>query len=647
MSETARRQADPSVVAVLHQAGGRWRGLIARVNGRTEADGRPSRPRILATRETDAVGDFPLDDWLAEHAVERVICVLPAASVVCRTCTLPDASREQLQMAIGLQAEAHLPDIAPPHRLGLAVLDAAPGETTRCGLMLAWPESAAVPEPPTDRQMTFAPDVAALAALLDGQRPAEPLIWIGRSDGSVALAITHAGGTVFRSTREDPGQDGAWPANIGRVIAETALGIGHGGTFVDTLVATTRAKVADLPSDGLLMPVELIQAASVRIDGVSADPGWWSTYGVAVGALLASTDNLAALTRLKDSLPVKAPSLASRLHAGLSRPRNLGNALVACVLIIALSPLLLSGLRLWVLKARLPELDARLAAVNQADDRLGMYRELGANAWSMTKILSDIASNTPEGIELQSIRVTQGESIAVSGRATPHDGREATEIVSLMQKQLQDSDIFGGVVLNWGDRDRYGNYQFDLSAKVVQPHLRPDYPEELDFGLWTLADRRDGKGPGTSDEPRETEEGSGDRGDQPEPQDPLMAPGETESEPPPFALAATDRDPAEPAEDAGELPAVRFQRTRSGRPDAPEGASRATDRSSEGSKLPPSKDIPPPRTAEEIDAMSLPEAQEALAKVARARKHAKGNDELEQRLKEEFRLLFERVRRGS
>ena len=45
--------------------------------------------------------------------------------------------------------------------------------------------------------------------------------------------------------------------------------------------------------------------------------------------------------------------------------------------------------------------------------------------------------------------------------------------------------------------------------------------------------------------------------------------------------------------------------------------------------------------------MSLPEAQEALAKVARARKHAKGNDELEQRLKEEFRLLFERVRRGS
>jgi len=645
MSETARRQADPSVVAVLHQAGGRWRGLIARVNGRTEADGGHSRPRILATRETEPVGDYGLEDWLAEHAVGRVICVLPAASVICRTCTLPDASPEQLQMAIGLQAEAHLPDIAPPHRLGLAVLDAAPGETTRCGLMLAWPESAAVPEPPTDRQMTFAPDVAALAALLDGQRPAEPLIWIGRSDGSVALAITHAGGTVFRCTREDPGQDGAWPANIGRVIAETALGIGHGSTFVDTLVATTRAKVADLPSDGLLMPVELMEAASVRVDGVSADPGWWSTYGVAVGALLASTDHLAALTQLKDSLPVKAPSLASRLHAGLSRPRNLGNALVACVLIIALSPLLLSGLRLWVLKARLPELEARLGAVNQADDRLGMYRELGDKAWSMTKILSDIASNTPEGIELQSIRVTQGESIAVSGRATPHDGREATEIVSLMQKQLQDSDIFGGVVLNWGDGDRYGNYQFDLSAKVVQPHLRPPYAIELDFGRWTLADRREGKGPGTSDEAQETEEGSGDPADQPEPQEPLMAPGDTESEASPLALA--DRDPAKPTEDAGELPPVRFQRSRSGGPDAPEGKSRATDRSSEGGKLPPSKDIPPPRTAQEIDAMSLPEAQEALAKVARARKHARGDETLKERLKEEFRLLFERVRRGS
>ena len=126
-----------------------------------------------------------------------------------------------------------------------------------------------------------------------------------------------------------------------------------------------------------------------------------------------------------------------------------------------------------------------------------------------------------------------------------------------------------------------------------------------------------------------------------------MAPGDTESEAPPFALAITDRDPAEPTEDAGEGPAVRFQRTRSDRPDAPEGKSRATDRSSEGSKLPPSKDIPPPRTAEEIDAMSLPEAQEALAKVARARKHARGDASLQQRLKEEFRLPFERVRRGS
>ncbi|MCH6551813.1 MAG: hypothetical protein IH804_07345 [Planctomycetes bacterium] len=45
--------------------------------------------------------------------------------------------------------------------------------------------------------------------------------------------------------------------------------------------------------------------------------------------------------------------------------------------------------------------------------------------------------------------------------------------------------------------------------------------------------------------------------------------------------------------------------------------------------------------------MSLPEAQEALAKVARARKHARGDETLKERLKEEFRLLFERVRRGS
>ena len=82
MSETARRQADPSVVAVLHQAGGRWRGLIARVNGRTEADGGHSRPRILATRETEPVGDYGLEDWLAGR--EEVEAILPNWSVEMR-----------------------------------------------------------------------------------------------------------------------------------------------------------------------------------------------------------------------------------------------------------------------------------------------------------------------------------------------------------------------------------------------------------------------------------------------------------------------------------------------------------------------------------------------------------------------------------
>src|SRR5690606_13406464 len=146
----------------MHRTGSIWRGIIANTRG--------DRPVILGTREFAADQITRLDDWLNQHTVGSVLCVLPAGTVICRNCSLPEAEPDQLNQALRLQAEAHLLGIAPPHRLAMAVLDSAPGETSRSGIILAWPENAAFDPPPTVRPITFTPDIASLAALLDGER---------------------------------------------------------------------------------------------------------------------------------------------------------------------------------------------------------------------------------------------------------------------------------------------------------------------------------------------------------------------------------------------------------------------------------------------------------------------------------------------
>ncbi|UCD73787.1 MAG: hypothetical protein JSV91_08300, partial [Phycisphaerales bacterium] len=55
-------------------------------------------------------------------------------------------------------------------------------------------------------------------------------------------------------------------------------------------------------------------------------------------------------------------------------------------------------------------------------------------------------------------------------------------------------------------------------------------------------------------------------------------------------------------------------------------------------------EVPPPLTPGQIDALSITEAQEALAKVAKARQHAEIDEETRERLEEEFDLLIARLK---
>ncbi len=629
---------DPNVHAVLHRAGRSWRGLIVRIvpGGRA--------PDLVATREFPLEAGTTLESWLDEYQVSEVIGVLPASSVICRTCSLPDAPEEQLEPALRLQAEAHLFGIAPSHRMAMSVLPAARADSGRAGLILAWPESAEVTPPPTGRRVHWAPDVVGLATLLNGDRPTRPLLWIDRTPGAVAMALSHEGGAVFRAIREDADDDQEWGKSIGRALAETALNLGQTSAFVTETVREIEGELRGIQTDDarLIAPREITENAGTRMSRLgNQTEAWWSTYGIAVGVALARAGTLAPLTRLEDDPPTEKPSPIRRAVTALSQPQTATLTVVACVLLLMFGTMVFNGLQYAVLSLRYSDIDERLAAVNLTQNKIEVYRELQRGGWSVTKVLSDVASNTPEGIELEQMRVNQTQTFAVTGRALPTDDRSATELINVMQSNLIQSGIFENINFRWGDRDAFGAVEFDLSATLKQPYQHVEYREDLDFRLQTLRERRYGPPPDL-DRPTETASTQIE-----EPSFPGTDPrGETGRD-----TAVTDagtRPTADPDDDdddddrqaTGRRPdSDRGQGSLFGDADSP-----GDDR---GSGLPASFEMPEPMSEEQIMALSSAEVRDRLVRVSQARRYTRNrsdNEELREQLEKEFQLLMSRMR---
>ena len=641
MSEPTNGQPTGGVIGVVQRAGKNWRCLI----GQTDA----GVPHITAWEEFDAPRAGRIADWLAEHDVQRVVGVLPASAVVCRTCSLPDTDAIHLHQALQLQAEAHLLGTAPPHRQATAVLENAPGETNRTGIMLSWPQSAPFELPETGLETTYTSDIAALAALLDGSRPDKPLLWLDRSDGSVALAITYAGGVALRAARELADAEG-WSERVGSVLAETALDAGHTASFTESLVESLTEHLAGLDPDTavLIAPHDILQNAQQRVQGAPNEEDWWRTYGVTVGALLAGTNQLAPLTQLRRNAPVEAPSVAQRVLTAMSNKRNATKIVIACLIILALWPLAAARLRLLALEVRFADIKEYVDAAQKNETQLEMYRALRQHAWPMTKLLSDIACNTPRGIELQLIDLKhEGDMFSVSGTTKEFEDRSPQEVVAQMQQNLRAGGIFTEIYYSWGDRNNFGAYEFTLSGKVAQPYRTYEYPASLDFGESTLADRLyKSKTPPVEAQAAET-----------------SSPSETpENE----ALVATDDPEIEPIaklEEGNENPdemasAANGRRPRSARPrvvprpgsgrsfvPGSPPLSRGDDRSP-GGGAPASQNIPEPLSEGQINAMSLAEVDEALGQVATALQRSHPDEVTKERLKNEFKLLWDRKRAG-
>lgn len=492
MKDTTTRQLDGNILAVLHQAGQRWSALIADLQGQ--------QPRILHARRFDdpRQDSEALVQWLDQHNVGEVLAVVPASSIICRTCSLPDVQPDELAESLSLQAEAHLSDIAPAYRTASAVLPAAVSESSRTGLLLAWPEHAgSLHLPELHRPTHYTADVAALAAMLDTHRSDDPLLWVDRHSDAVAMAISHANGTALRATYEGSEDDESLMRGVQRALAETAFNVGHSGEFVGKLTERAAGHLRSTHANQatLLLPGDLKTQLDKRLDGAGADNQWWSDYGVAAGAVLARHGSLAPLTTMLDAPPAESPSIVHRIGEQLAHPRTAAVVVTAAVLLLAFSPLVFNGLRLIAMKVRYNDIDTKLAAVRDTKKRLLMYEQLQDEAWPMTKLLGDVANCTPLGIELDSVRISRGQNVTVSGFASPRDDMPAIEVISEMERQLRETGIFTSVQYSWDDPSANGVYPFDLNAHVARPHRRVAYDVGRDFGRWTHEMRRNNDPP--------------------------------------------------------------------------------------------------------------------------------------------------------
>ena len=183
--------ANEALHVVTHRVGDGWRCLFVSVQ-----DEQP--PTLVCTIEVD--NDHELKSLLGEKIPDKIYTILPGSVTVCRTSTLPDVDSQQIHEALRLQAEARLLGSTPDHRRALAPLDAAAGETNRVGLIVTWPESSLFPLPSCLQHARFIPDTASIAALLDGFRPTEPILFADLADGTVTIALSHANGAALRAT---------------------------------------------------------------------------------------------------------------------------------------------------------------------------------------------------------------------------------------------------------------------------------------------------------------------------------------------------------------------------------------------------------------------------------------------------------------
>lgn len=626
---------DARTVVVLRPTPAGFGALWARAAGRGAEVG--------ATEEFEAA-DGRIGAWIDSTRAARTVVALPGGSCVVRAVQMPAAAEDRLASALELNANSFVLGRSPRWRVAAALLPADPVAEVRTGIVAEWPEEELAPEVPDEIpdgvERSFGPEVAALAALAAFAE--DPLVAVDAGTGAVTACARTSRGMLVRAFRAGGEGEPMGRTDIERAIGEACV---HAGVPADeTVRLAQRAGDAAAPAlgGGFGATAEDLGRLSAAVRCASRGPdasSWWRTHGIAAGMALAALGPGAALTRLQPEDPGASPDRIGAALNRLARPKSARTLLVASLATIVLAPPAFEGARLLLLRWKLPDLAEYRKAEDVDAKRQALYRVLSRQASSMTKTLSDLACATPDGVEVDFVNLAQGArglAVSVRGKARPAGNRPGSEVLIDFERQLRETGAFEGIARSSEAPDARGYLDYSVSATATRPTVMVSLPEELDYARTSMRERRYGPPPADVDA-----EASG------------ISPADAGSAPrndPPAAVAEASPEAAKPAEakpsakgsptDAeGSAPSGRAARApgSSGRPGL------AT-RGNPGAASEPDP-LPPPLTANEIEKMTKQEAQDALAKVAKARQRADIEEDVQQRLRTEFNLLLERCKK--
>lgn len=470
----------PDRVTVLHRQGDTWRVLTVERQG--------SRIRVGSHRSIAAradSGSTPGSDEQGELAAvladaDRLVVVLPGGSVVCRTITLPEMEDDVRESALQLQAEGALPSTVDSHRRAAAFLPWMESLAGRMGLAVGWPGKLPSSVSVGADNVTFAPQSACLIELLalggtgDDLRTDDGLVcYADAGNGSVELAL-HASGRVIVRTTRISASNGRSQEAIERIITETCLGAGLDLAWSSDV----QQGAADLPAadeQALLMSHDRIARCARAVIGAPAEQGWWSQFGVAVGAAAGALGPRRALFELLDEPATEAASLLLTLAFWLSNRRRASWLLAACLLLTFLLPLASAAGRHLVLRWKAGDISSieRWLRANSQDTEF--YRLLGQHRWPVTKLLADLCGASPPSIQFETIRLTPPDEDLYLKGTLPDDRRDDFFI---FVAALEATGIFRDVrpsMTNVPD-----GMQFEIQAKVFRPLLRAEPANHYD-----------------------------------------------------------------------------------------------------------------------------------------------------------------------
>lgn len=700
MKQSRRKQAseapaaDPGVVAIARPSAGGFAVSAFRV--------RSGSVEVLASTACGASG-APIGTWIDSHRAARAVVVLPGADVIVRAVQLPSADERRLEGALQLNASMFVLGRTPSWRVASALLPRERGEAVRTGLVAEWPEEAGTgalpPGVAEGTGVTFAAATAGIAALAAATD--HPLVFVDAEEGVIGVCVPTSRGLLVRATRAGA-VAGAVPASsIAQAVGEACVHAGVPSAEIPAAIARTSEAATAVLGGGLGFCADDLPRLETLLAGGDRGAAWWHEHGIDVGLALAALGPLAALTRLQSRDIGAKPDRAGAFINRMSEPSTARRLLVAGLAAVLLGPLAIEGVRLLVLRWKMPDLAAYLKAEDEDRRRQAMYRVLSRQGASMTKTLSDLACTAPDGIEIEFINVSQsakGQAVTVRGKARSAGSQQPTEVMLDFERQMRECGAFESIQRSSDAPDSRGYQAFSLNATAVRPTMMASFPEAQDFAKTSMRERRYGPPPedvdhaasglatpdasakpatdrpatpparesGTATTATTTASGAG-ASDAPAPTG-ALAPERTGADSglqtgaasvasaakavaansaTPAAKSATDNavaatgEAAKPSEGEAAGDAKASARATRG-----SGSSRSglATRSNPGATNEP-EPLPAPITENEINKMSREEARQALVTVSRARNRADIDDATKARLKNEFDLLLERCRK--